>query len=549
MSKSSLLAFFVCLLSPCLAINLIGEEEPETADESAVIEDDQMLEKENVSEEAEISDEQNDPEPEPRYKETWESIGEHKIPKWFQDAKFGIFVHWGPYSVPAYDSEWYPRHMYMNDQVWNADGEVMPEGGDLPANHVYRHHVATYGSPSTFGYKDFIPMFTGMNFDPYEWTDLFAAAGAQYVVPMAEFHDGFAMYGSNVTRWNAVGMGPQRDILGELIVAGREKGLKVGAASHFAFNWAYFHKGEDFDTTNLDNEDLYGWNADPLAPVDDEFLELWWSRLQDLIDNYSPDLLWLDFFMDREEFGPYHKKLAAHYFSQAHELKQKVAIQSKNFNGFDSFPAGVNVLGLERGSMAEVHEYPWQCDTSIGKNSWGYVEDWESKSPNSLIDNLVDVVSKNGSLLLSVGPRADGSIPDDQKNVLMEIGSWLNVNGEAIYGTRPWTRFGEGPTQIISGSQSEHANPELSVDDFRFTRKGDTVYAFVMDWPEDGRIEIKALGLDALDEKRVRSIKLLGFRGKMAYRQNDEELTVYFPNQKIGEYAHVLKIKFRETYR
>lgn len=481
---------------------------------------------------------------EPTYSESWDSIGNYQVPDWFQNAKLGIFVHWGPYSVPAYSSEWYGRLMYMDEKVWNAQGEVQPEGGPLPTNHVYQHHVANYGTLDKFGYKDFIPYFTGELFDPVEWMDLFAASGAKYVVPVAEHHDSFAMYASSITRWNSVAMGPQRDILGELMTVGKERGLKVGASSHLAFNWSYFNKDKDFDTTNEEYKDLYGWNADPLAEVDDEFLELWWSRTKEIIDRYSPDVLWFDFFIDREEFRPYHKKLAAYYYNKGEELKQDVVLQTKNFNDFESFPKGTNVLDLERGNMPGIYDSAWQTDTSIGRNSWGHVEGWKSKSTDEIIDNLVDVVSKNGCLLLNVGPKADGSIPEDQKKVLLELGSWMQINGEAIYGTRNWDVFGEGPTEVGVGHHSEHVNTSLTVNDIRFTKKGDTVYAFIMDWPKDGRLNISSLGVGAEDGKKIRSVRLLGFNGKMAYKQNEDDLLVYFPNQKIGEFAHVLKVRF-----
>ncbi len=477
------------------------------------------------------------------YEENWESLKSYEIPTWFQDAKFGIFIHWGPYSVPAYAKEWYPRYMYMDTATFSAQLDLESEG----PNKVHLYHKTKYGDLNKFGYKDFIPMFKAENFDPKSWIDLFKAAGAKYVVPVAEHHDGFAMYNSNVTKWNAVDKGPKRDIVKELFAEGKNQGLKMGVSSHFAFNWAYYNKKAHFDTMDPEYSDLYSKKGKAIdEPVSQEFKELWWKRTTDILDNYQPDVLWLDFFVDQDVFKEYHPKLAAYYYNKAMEWDKEVVLQDKNFR-YESFPEGTFVHDLERGKMSDIRKIPWQTDTSIGENSWSYVEDWESKDANRLIDDLVDIVSKNGCLLLNVGPKADGTIPEDQRDVLLEMGNWLSINGEAIYGSRYWKVFGEGPTKVAEGYMSERReeNKGFTAEDVRFTKKGNNLYAIMLDWPTDGNVEIKSLGQSAgLLEGTIKSIQLLGNSGEvLQYEVSDEHLTVNLPSNPIGSLAHTLKIE------
>ena len=475
------------------------------------------------------------------FEANWESLKKYETPEWFCDAKLGIFIHWGPYSVPAFGSEWYPRFMYQDSVIWNGKGEVEQVG----PSWVYNYHVKTFGHPGEFGYKDFIPMFKAENFDANEWIDVFVKAGAKYIVPVAEHHDAFAMYNSNVTRWNAINMGPKKDILGELSKAGRKRGLKVGASSHFAFNWDYYHKKAGFDTADPKYADLYGRQHEPYVPADQEFLDLWWRRTKDIIDNYQPDVLWFDFVLDRKEYQPYHPKLAAYYYNKGLEWNKEVVLQNKNFNDFESYPPGTNVLDLERGKMADIHKYPWQTDTSIGKNSWCYVSNWDSKSPNTIVDDLIDVVSKNGNLLLNVGPKADGSIPEDQKKVLFALGDWLAVNGRAIYDTRPWKIFGEGPTDVAAGHHSEKRNKAFTSMDFRFTTKENKIYVMAMDWSADGTYFIKSLGTnnELMAGRKINEIALLSIPGKVKWEQQGEGLLIKIDREKQGKYACAFEVQ------
>lgn len=476
-----------------------------------------------------------------KYEANWESLQQYTIPDWFQDAKFGIFIHWGPYSVPAYGSEWYPRLMYMDSSIWNANFKVQKVG----PSDVYQYHVKNYDHPGKFGYKDFIPMFTGKNFNAEEWMDLFVKAGAKYIVPVAEHHDGFAMYHSKHTRWNAVDMGPKRDVLKDLFEAARNRDIKTGASSHYAFNWAYFNKKPEFDNSDPAYADLYGPNSQKTDKVNKAFRSHWWERTKDIIDNYQPDILWFDFYLDKEAFRPNHPELAAYYYNKGVEWDKEVVLQNKNFGGFEAFPPGTNVLDLERGKMSDIRKETWQTDTSIGKNSWGYVSNWVSKTPNTLVDDLVDIVSKNGCLLLNVGPKSDGTIPEDQQEVLLEIGRWLKINGAAIYGTRPWKIYGEGPTTVAVGHHTEGKNQTLTHEDFRFTAKDDKLYAIAMDWSENGVMHIRSLAKGAEHCKwDIMDIKLLGSNSTLEWTQDVNNLTIELPEEKPGDYAFVFEINF-----
>ncbi|MDO6761285.1 alpha-L-fucosidase [Tamlana sp. 2_MG-2023] len=477
----------------------------------------------------------------PVYEANWESIkANYKDPAWFNEKKFGIFIHWGAYSVPAYSSEWYPRNMYMDTATFSA--QLKP--GKTGPSDVYLHHKKEWGDLNKFGYKDFIPMFKGEKFSADTWIDLFKKSGAKYVIPVAEHHDGFAMYDSKVTRWNSVKMGPKRDILGELFKSGREKGMIMGASSHFAFNWSYYNKKDSFDTTDPEYADLYSKKGKDLKePVSEEFKELWWARTKDIIDNYQPDILWFDFYLDIPDFADQRPKLAAYYYNKGIEWGKEVVLQDKNFS-HEAFPEGTVIYDLERGKLPGIRKLPWQTDTSIGKNSWSYVTNWESKTANQIVDDLVDIVSKNGNLLLNVGPKADGTIPKDQASILLQMGDWLAINGEAIYDTKYWKTFGEGPTEVKKGHHSEGDNAGLSSKDIRFTKKGNILNAITLDWPKDGKVLITSLASNSEYAKgiKIKNVKVLGSTEKIIWKQTQEGLEVIMPKEKPCDFAYTIAI-------
>ncbi|HHY83201.1 MAG TPA: alpha-L-fucosidase [Clostridiales bacterium] len=444
---------------------------------------------------------------------SWDSLENYKIPQWYEDAKFGIFIHWGVYCVPAFGNEWYPRNMYIR------------------GSREFEYHIANYGPHSKFGYKDFIPMFKAEKFDPAAWAELFKKSGARYVVPVAEHHDGFQMYDSALSRWNAAQMGPKRDVIGELANAVREQGMIFGVSSHRAEHWWFMGEGMNFDSDVRDPEyaDFYG----PAMPQprdnymdstpDQEFLEDWLMRTCELIDKYQPQILWFDWWIMNLGFKPYLKKLAAYYYNKGAEWGKGVAINYK----YDAFPVGTAVLDIERGQLSGIRPMLWQNDTSVSKNSWGYIKDHDYKEANDIICDLIDVVSKNGVLLLNVGPKADGTIPENEQEILLEIGKWLEVNGEAIYGTRPWKVFGEGPTQVAEGAFTDTRRNPFTSEDIRFTAKDGRLYAIVMKWPENGRVAVKSLGKGAkYAPETINSVKLLSSNEAVQWSRTDNELLV-----------------------
>ncbi|EMI18666.1 Glycoside hydrolase, family 29, subgroup [Rhodopirellula maiorica SM1] len=477
---------------------------------------------------------------------TWESLEKVEIPQWYKDAKFGIFVHWGVYSVPAFGSEWYPRQMYIDTK----------RRGD----NFYQHHIDTYGPQSKFGYKDFIPKFKAEKFDPDAWADLFQQAGAKYVVPVAEHHDGFPMYDCGFTEWDATEMGPKRDIIGELGSAIRSRGLRLGLSSHRAFNWKYYVRRPNFDNADPKYAGLYGRPMPFLfkddaadyqsrfEPQDEQFKEDWLARTCEIVDKYNPDLIWFDFGITANQdthysdnhYSAYLQRFAAYYYNVTSDREGPLGIINYKWQ---AFPEGAAVLDLERSKMDAIRVPFWQTDTAISSSSWGYTENQKYKSAGRLVDDLVDIVSKNGCLLLNVGPRADGTIPEKDREILLSIGDWLRVNGEAIYGTTYWKTYGEGPTKTTTGHLAEHKDQPFTSQDIRFTRKGESLFAILLDWPESGRVSIKSLADQAGNESvEVRSIKLLGSQSAIGWQRDAQGLHVDLPASKPCEFAYVLKI-------
>ncbi|MBA7579431.1 hypothetical protein ES708_21302 [subsurface metagenome] len=456
-----------------------------------------------------------------KYSPEIESLAKYETPEWFRDAKFGIFIHWGVYAVPAHIGEWYPRAMYR------------------PQSREYKHHVETYGDPSVFGYKDFIPMFKAENWNPELWAQLFADAGAKYVVPVAEHHDGFPMYDCSFSRYNAAEMGPERDVVGELLAACRNIGLKAGVSSHRAFNWDFYAPKEGVDSYNPAYQDLY-WKPRTTRWPDEEFVNDWYLRTLELAVKYKPDIFWFDFFLDQPEMHDARYRFAADYFNLSTEWNKKVVLQYK----YDIYDPAIGVLDIERGKLSGIQKKPWQTDTSVGFRGWCYLPDTEYKSPRLIVHDLIDIVSKNGNLLLNVGPKPDGTIPQEQQVLLLSIGKWLKVNGEAIYDTRPWISFGEGPTQTAEGAHQERKNKEATAADYRFTTKGDTLFAICMGWPEKD-FQIKSLGLNSTNNFNIiiRKISMPGVDETLRWEQDSEFLKVSKPSKKPCDHAFVLKIE------
>jgi len=459
-----------------------------------------------------------------KYEPSWESLKNYSVPEWFKDVKFGIFIHWGVYAVPAFGDEWYPRKMYRDET-------------DRKGNNAYRHHLERHGPHSEFGYKDFVPMFKAEEWDPKAWVDLFKRAGAKYVVPVAEHHDGFAMYATDRSRWNAANMGPERDIVTELAQATRAAGLRFGVSTHRAFNWRYYTYADEFDTVNPEYADLYNPSHDKDDPASEAFLADWFARTVELVDKFQPDILWFDFGWHWDEFAPYRPKITAYYYNEAIKWGKEVVLQYK-----DKLPDGVAVYDIERGKLDDIREHYWQTDTSVSYRSWSYIKGDEFKTVTTIVHDLVDIVSKNGNLLLNVGPRPDGTIPEEAANVLLGVGKWLEVNGEAIYGTRHWHTYGEGKAKVVVGHLKERENAPLTVEDIRFTTKGKALYAIVPEWPGQ-QVTIKSLGTDSsVSADAIAAVSMLGSQESLPWSQDENGLTIQTPAEKPCEHAYTFKI-------
>lgn len=475
------------------------------------------------------------------FQPNWASLSKHEAaPEWFRDTKLGIYFHWGVYSVPAHASEWYPRLMH------------------LPGHGAYKHHLKKYGHPSKFGYHDFAPMFKAEKFDPEEWAELFEQTGARFAGPVAEHHDGFSMWDSEVTPWNARDVGPKRDITGELAVSLRKRGMQLITTFHHARHLQRYDKPMKVKEFNGDNR--VNWMShyplfEGMPPVSDdprlsmlygklpekEWLEdVWLAKLKEVVDKYQPDMIWFDSWLDQipEE---YRAQFCAYYLNKAAKLGKEVVILRKQ----KDLPLDFTVLDHEKSRMSGASENVWMTDDTISRGSWCYTDSLTIKPAADIIHALADTVAKNGIVLMNISPMADGTIPQNQRKTLQGIGEWMKINGEAIYATRPWDVFGEGPTKEPGGGfgdANQFLNLKYSANDFRFTcsKDGKTVYAIMLGWPETGEsVNIRSLANDKL---RVTAVSLLGCDEKIDWQQTTDSLSVTLPHTKISDIAVAFKI-------
>jgi len=456
-----------------------------------------------------------------KYKDTWDSLQKYRVPKWYEDIKFGIFIHWGVYSVPAFANEWYPRNMYIKGS---------PE---------YEHHIAEFGKHTEFGYKDFIPLFKAESFDPSKWARLFKDAGAQYVIPVAEHHDGFSMYESDINHWNAMNMGPNRNVLKEIHDECTKLGIVNGASSHRIEHWFFMGHGREFDSdikepiekgdlywpSVLCDDDLHNLYSKPEPST--EFMEDWLLRSCELVDRYRPRIVYFDWWIQHSAMKPYLKKFAAFYYNRALEWGEEVVINYKH----DAFEFGTAVVDIERGQFADAKPYVWQTDTAVAKNSWCYTVGNEYKTSTQIICDLVDIVSKNGRLLLNIGPKKDGTIPDEDSKILREIGEWLRINGEAIYGAKLWRKSAEGPTEVTEGQFADSEAKNYTHEDIRFTVNGGAIYATCLNMRNRDNVSIKSLcEADASVKPNfhgiVKSVEVLGDNKVLSWERDLEALKI-----------------------
>ena len=471
------------------------------------------------------------------FRPDWANLAKYQQPQWYKDAKFGIFIHWGVYSVPAAENEWYPRNMYQ------------PKEG---AYKNFRDHFAK-GDESK-GYKDLVPLFKAEHFDAAEWARVFKDAGAQYVVPVAEHHDGFSMYDSGLSDWTVVKMGPTRDTLGELAKAVRAQGLHFGLSSHRAEHNFFFDGGRAMrsDVNDPKYASLYGpaqhwfeakgenetlWND--WTFVSEAWTRDWLARDTELVEKYKPEIVYFDWWIGQPNFRKAVTEFAAFYYNYAAAHGYTGVINFKDY----ALNWKAAVRDFERGQQDRIIADHWQTDTSISDKSWGYIDNDTFKSSEFLVHQLIDIVSKNGNLLLNFGPKSDGTIPAEIKERLLAMGAWLKVNGEAIYGTTPWKIYGEGPTKVVAGAFHDTDTKPYTPEDFRFTARGDSVYAIGMACPADGKGLIHALGTSHEGASlAVTSVQLLGSTGKVTWKQTADALEIALPPDAACKYAYSLKL-------
>jgi alpha-L-fucosidase len=478
-----------------------------------------------------------------KFKETWESLATaEKEPEWFKDAKFGIYFHWGPYSVPAYGSEWYPRWMYVPGRTdW---------GGD-----IFEHHKKTFGPVSEFNYHDFIPMFTAEHFDAKEWAELFKNAGAKFAGPVAQHHDGFAMWDSKLNPWNSKAMGPRKDILGELFVELKKNNMKTIATFHHerllqryaqdTAQWAQNTPDPGFDSHFPYHPDYITSTTDPKLRLlygnmpEDEFLEYWLNQTNEVVDKYGPDIIWFDSWLDVIPEN-YRKKMVAHHFNTATARGQHPLVAYKQ----EDLPANVGLLDIEQGGKKDLSEDYWLTDITLSNDSWCYINGQTYKEPSLVIRNMVDVWSKRGIVLLNISPMANGTINTEQRNILATLGQWINKHKEAVYETRAYSTFGYGEAAIVNGHfGGQSATISYSKNDIRFSlsksKKSLFVYALGLPTP-NAPLEIRT---DL--EQKVKRVSVVGSEVELKWSVAGNKLTLHTPDATdMDELATVFRIEF-----
>lgn len=508
------------------------------------------------------------------FKPTWESLSNFKTPDWFRNAKFGIWAHWGPQCEAEY-GDWYAREMYM-------------EG-----SRQYKYHVEKYGHPSKFGFKDIINEWKADAWNPEELLSLYKKAGARYFMALANHHDNFDLYNSKYQRnWNSTKLGPGKDLVGGWEKAARKNGMYFGVSVHAAHTWSWMETAQRADKTGpyagipydgklskadgkgtwwegLDPQELYEqnhplsensedngmihrqWNwGNGVSMPSKEYCDKFYNRTIDLIDSYNPDMVYFDdTALPLWPINDAGLRIAAHLYNKS--MKKHGSQEAVIFGKIlDELQRKCMVWDIERGQSNAIEPYPWQSDTCLG--SWHYdrsvYDNNRYKSAKTVIHTLADVVSKNGNLLLSVPVRGNGTIDERERAIVEEIGEWMAVNGEAIYDTRPWVVFGEGPAMESAAPLSaqgfnEGKGKAFSSSDIRFTAKEGLLYATVLGWPEDNKVRIKTLKKGSREmAKAVANVSILGRDEKLSFTQDAEGLTVDLRAESKLSYAFCLKI-------
>jgi alpha-L-fucosidase len=489
------------------------------------------------------------------FQPSWESLRQYRCPEWFRDAKFGISARWDAQSVPE-QGDGYANLIYDDDE----------------ADHKY--HVKQYGHPSQVGFKEIIRAWRAERWEPEKLTQLYQRAGAHYFVALANDYDNFDCFDSKYQPWNSVHIGPRKDVVGTWARAARQAGLRFGVTVAAARAWSWFSaaqtaddegplKGVPYDGRltkadgqgrwweGYDPQDLYAQSHKRGAKPDEAYVEKFFQRTRDLIDQYHPDLLAFDDTgMPLQNVSDVGLRLAAHYYNAnmpRHGGRLEAVLSTQ---GLSDEQRRCLVGDIERGIPYRIEPYPWQTETSLGH--WAY---WRSlferhayKTPATVIQMLADIVSKNGNLLLNLPLRGDGTLDADEAAFLRAMARWMQVNQEAIFGTRPWRRYGEGPAAEAPAlpfiSFNERIMRPFTAQDIRFAVKGNSLYAIACGWPESGTLTLKSLArLSAAASGKVTDVHLLGHSGSLEWTQSANGLTIRLPSQKPGDYAYAFKIR------
>ncbi|MFT4111867.1 alpha-L-fucosidase [Silvibacterium sp.] len=494
-----------------------------------------------------------------KYVPTWDSLKQWRMPEWFRDAKFGIWAHWTAQCVPE-QGDWYARNMYIQ------------------GNPQYEFHCKTYGHPSRVGFKEIDHLWKAERWQPEQLMDLYVAAGAKYFYALGCHHDNLDCFDSSHNHWNTTRVGPMKDIVGTWEKIVRQRGLRFGISNHSSHAWHWLQPAYGYDPEGpmaglrydaytlakadgkgqwwdgLDPQELYtgrnivmpdglktiaeanAWHEggdgkwhEEAPPVNPEFTRKWFLRCKEMVDKYKPDMLYFD---DTElPLGQAGLDVVAHYYNaNLHWRNEEAIVAAKEYTPEH---LGASMLDIERGRAQGILEAPWQTDTCIG--DWHYrrslFEEHTYKRPSTVAQMLIDIVSKNGNLMLNIPVRGDGSIDEDEHEFLRDLGGWMSVNGEAIYGTRPFAVFGEGPPDVVGAHNfnEQHARP-YTAEDIRFTRKGNQIYAFALGWPRDGILRVKTLAKgSSVYPQPIHGVEMLGHAGPLVFEQTADALEVRLP--------------------
>lgn len=469
-----------------------------------------------------------------QYDTTHVSIASYDVPGWYSEGKLGIFMHLSAFSVPAFQNEWYPRHIYY--------AEDNPTVIHHEWTKTFRdHHIATYGPLNEFGYKDFIPMFKMDKFDAGYYADLVKKSGASYFAAPAVHHDGFAMWDSDEIDWNAMYMGPIRDVVGELTEAMRQEGIKTGVSTHYGRHWKYYPFREEFDTWDTVNVGLYGKRRADTDPPRFEDALKWERVMNELVDNYQPDYIFVDGGIcdglteyKKNYFYNAMYRVVSRYYNKSVEWDKDVVLSWKR----DAMEKGEAIYDTEGSLEMGIPERPWQAHFTVN-GKWAYMGERPAKSLSAILRCFVDLVSRNGNLLLNIGPRPDGTLDQNQENVLMELGEWMEINSEGITGSKPWNTWGAGKLNTLADGKDFN---DYEQDAVRYTMKDSVLYAWFVNWPSDGKVTLPQAGIF-----NPVSVVPIGGQGPLEFVKEGDDLIVDLPDTHFGKSVWGLKLSMESV--